>query len=640
MPLRYEDRRRSLPVSSLSAGSPCVFSGTVESLEVRRARSGRNRNLYIATLDVLDTLGTAGGCAAVRVVLFGGARSFGAIEKGCGILVYGKPSFGYFGKSSSPQPEFVNPDYTIVRGSSPEPPQEWLRLAPIYPTVSGLSRKKLAEIIYNCATSQDLVACDPIPDRIRREMSLPSYRDALSGIHAPESEEEICASRKRLAYQEFYLMQKKMAEIRAARSRVAPASLVAGSGLADKLIASLPFSPTGAQKAAMADIASDLAGSMPMRRLLQGDVGSGKTTVALYALAYAAGAGYQGAVMVPTSILSDQFYSVCEKNLSPLGIKCAHLTGRIQAKSRRVLLDSLSSGDTDVVVGTHALLEDDVEFSSLGLVVIDEQQRFGVEQRERMYGKHGKGGCAHLLSMSATPIPRTLCMALCGDMDTSLLREKPKGRKPVATRLLSDNHIGDLYSFLSGRIASGESCFWVCPLVDSGEGDEPSSVAGRALETEKRLKGVSVGRLHGRMTPDEKAEAIELFAERKTPVLVSTTVIEVGIDVPSANIMIIEGASRFGLSQLHQLRGRVGRGSGRGICILLDTAADIAASEGLKIIAKCDDGFEIAEEDLRLRGAGDFAGVRQHGEMAFKAAMLPQDMELLERARSDVENIE
>ena len=636
MPLRYEDRRRVASASELRPGCRTVFRGMIETARIRPAQSGRNRNLYIATLEIAER-GAQASPVVARVVLFGGPRSFGAIEEGRGILLYGEPRFEGQGGKTGDVPEFASPEYAVLKNPDDEPPAGWLRIVPVYPTTAGLSRRKLAEIIYGCATSGELIAYDPLPDELVAKRELPTYRDALRWIHAPEDEGAIAAARARLAYQELYLMQRKVAAARSRRSQVRAenfAKLSGGREAANRFLAGLPFPLTPFQMQVAAEVAADLENpeGIPMYRLLQGDVGSGKTVLALYAAALCAGAGCQAAIMAPTSILCAQLYAACERHLAPIGVRCAMLTGGTKAGERKALLASLARGEVDVLVGTHALIEPDVVFSKLALAVVDEQQRFGVEQRDRFQRK-GEG--VHLLSMSATPIPRTLSLALYGDMETSQLREKPPGRKAVLTRLLSDNHLGELYRFLRERIAAGERCFWVCPLVDAGETEELSSVVDRAGDAEKRLRGALVGRLHGRMTLEEKSRAMVRFARGETPLLVSTTVIEVGVDVPEANIMIVEGASRFGLSQLHQLRGRVGRGGARGVCILLDSAANISKSEGLSIVAKCDDGFAIAEEDLRLRGAGEIAGVRQHGELAFRVARLPEDLPLLEYARAD-----
>lgn len=628
MPLRYEDRRYVVSIAEIAAGEQSSIAGVVESVSVRR--SGGNSKLYIATVEVADS------SASASVVLFGGVGSFGRLREGMGMALYGTPEERSVGRKKFL--EFASPEYVTYRASDGVP-ADWCRIVPIYPTTADISRTWLSKLIFAAATSPSLQADDEVSGEVLHKRNLPTLLDALHGIHAPVSFEEIESSRRRLAYGEFFAVQKK---IRAAASRnigLKAYPLSSGSDLSERFVASLPFDLTGAQKNAIDEISRDIDRNVPMRRLLHGDVGSGKTVAALAAVARCVGAKRQAAILVPTTVLSGQFFGECVKYLKPLGIRCAELRGGVSKRDRTALLDGLVRGEIDVLVGTHALMEKDVEFQSLALVIVDEQHRFGVRQREALYSRGGEGLLPHVLTMSATPIPRTLCMAIYGDIGMSAIREKPACRKPAVTRIMSDNHIGELYVFLSDRLGRGDRCFWVCPLIgcedDDDEKDEKSSVMARAADIEKRAPSLRVERLYGSMSGDEKISAVARFASGESNMLVSTTVVEVGVDVPDAGIMVVEGASRFGLSQLHQLRGRVGRGSRAGVCILLDTAANLSANKRLSIMLETDDGFRIAEEDLKMRGAGELAGLRQHGFSAFKAAELPQDADLLTFAMED-----
>jgi ATP-dependent DNA helicase RecG len=618
LPMRYEDRRRPTSIRELVPGEYAVVRGKIESLLVRKTM---RRNVCVAMFDVSD------GRDRVDVVIFGAFRSFVGLGERFDIILYGRPDI----KDGSLV--FQNPDYAVLTGSAAAIPKDFNRILPVYSTVKGLPRKWLANLIHLCVASPGLSLEDPIPDTLLAKRSLPSLVDAFRGVHAPENPGDITRSMRRLAYGEFFVSQVKIFEARAARERATAKPLTEGAGNVRRFVSSLPFILTESQLAVIDEIVSDISGVRPMHRLLQGDVGSGKTVVALAAAAMCAGAGLQTAILVPTTILSAQFFSEASRYLEPLGIRCAELTGGTGAKGREAVLAGLASGEIDVLVGTHAIIEEDVVFRSLGLAVIDEQHRFGVRQRDLIAGRNLG---VHALMMSATPIPRTLCMAVYGDIETSMIRGRPSSRKPVITRVLSSNHIGGLYGFISRRAESGDGCFWVCPSIgDEDESASESSVISRAADIEKNIRGVKVERLYGSMTPEEKSEIMRRFSEGESRIIVSTTVIEVGIDIPDAGVMVVEGASSFGLSQLHQLRGRVGRGNRQGVCILLDSGANIKNSRKLAIMTESDDGYLIAEEDLRLRGAGDIAGTRQHGVIDLRFAGLPQDSDLLELARED-----
>lgn len=623
LPFRYEDRSHPVRVRDLAEGVPATLCGRIADCNVRRASGG---NLHIATLDVFDDTGD------VSVVLFGGARSFyrfSALPTHAPIALYGTP----LRRSPTEALSFSNPDYLLSQEGDTDARAAWCRIQPVYHATQGISQKWLANLIYDCLRRDRCVIPDPLPEHIRSARALPTMRQALHGVHAPQSLEEAEACRRRLAYQELYDAQRKISMMREERNRRTAPALREGRALTARFCAALPFEMTRAQRDAIREIAAALDGTSPMYRLLQGDVGTGKTAVALAALAQCAGAGRQAAVLAPTTVLSAQFAAQCARYLEPLGVRCAELRGGTARRQRAALLAALAAGNVDVLVGTHALLEDDVAFRALGLIVIDEQHRFGVRQRASLAEK---GAAPHILTMSATPIPRTLCMAVHGDVDRTELREKPASRKPVLTKLVSDNHTDDIYVFLDSTVRAGGRAFWVCPAVDGGmDGGERASVSARASDLAAARPGLRIERLFGAMPPEEKRAVVERFATGAADVLVATTVIEVGIDVPAANLLVVEEATRFGLSQLHQIRGRVGRGAERGVCILLDNAAALRGNARLATLCGCDDGFRIAEEDLATRGAGEIAGTRQHGATAFRAVAFPRDADLLEWAAAD-----
>jgi ATP-dependent DNA helicase RecG len=606
-----------------------------------------------------------GPTGRAKVILFGGPRSFFGLRDGARIILYGAPRW------RNGSPEFENPDWALLKGDAAtslklpdaQRPAEWARLLPIYPTVKGLNRKLLAGIIYDCVTSPELVLTDPLPGAILKKHSFPSIKEAFLGVHAPRSHDDIEISRRRLAYQELYEIQEKIREsVKMRKKKNAPS--LAGVRAVSALTETLQFRLTESQADAVRDISGDLCKTSPMHRLLQGDVGSGKTIVAACAIAQCVKSGYQAAVLVPTTVLCAQFAGECVKYLSPLGARCREISSGAPANERARLLESLKRGETDVLIGTHALFNENVEFRSLGLVVIDEQHRFGVRQRARV-GENFYSASSfpplypHTLMMSATPIPRTLSLALYGDVDTTVITGKPPGRMPVITKIVSDNHISDVYRFIAKRVTAGDRCCWVCRTVGSDEAGEyggPDNTGGRgisAVSVESRAKdieksvskltkivtGLKVERLHGRMSPEEKVSVIGRFSDGSSQILVSTTVIEVGVDIPEASVIVIEGASGYGLSQLHQMRGRVGRGYGRergGVCVLLDSGKNIKRSQRIEILKNCDDGFAIADEDLKLRGAGELTGLRQHGDIPLKAADLSRDADLLELVRADL----
>jgi ATP-dependent DNA helicase RecG len=469
---------------------------------------------------------------------------------------------------------------------------------------------------------------------LRQRQGLISRAQALQQIHGPSDQAALQAARTRLVFDEFLLLQLGLAQRRRQlKARQAPALQAAGPGaLAQRFLELLPFALTGAQQRVLGQIRNDMARSEPMARLVQGDVGSGKTVVALAALLSAIEAGCQGALMAPTEVLAQQHFDKVADWLTQLHVSTALLTGSTPARRRRQILEDLANGQLQLLVGTHALLEDPVDFARLGLVVVDEQHRFGVQQRNRLLAK---GLQPHLLTMTATPIPRTLALSLHGDLDVSQIDELPPGRQPIQTTVLRGGERQQAYELIRAEVASGQRAYVVLPLVEESEKLDLRS----AVEVHRQLSGeifpeLQVGLLHGRLSSEAKQQAIAAFAAGQTQVLVSTTVVEVGVDVAAATVMVIEHAERFGLAQLHQLRGRVGRGAAQSHCLLINDSSNALARQRLDLLARSNDGFEIAEMDLRLRGPGQVLGTRQSGLPDLALASLSSDGAVLEQARA------
>ncbi|MBV9508801.1 MAG: ATP-dependent DNA helicase RecG [Caulobacteraceae bacterium] len=525
--------------------------------------------------------------------------------------------------------QMAHPDYLLPEERLGEIPTE----EAVYPATAGLAPRTVRKLAHEALERAPELPEWQDPAWLMRQ-GWPGWRTALGLLHAPASEADFspqAGPRRRLAYDELFAHQLAMAQRKAGR-RAHPATPIPAAALAQRAEAALPFSLTGAQARALSEIRADLASGERMSRLLQGDVGAGKTVVAMLAMADAAGGGFQSALMAPTEILARQHFKTIAAPLEALGLQVVLLTGRDKGSARAEKLRALADGGAAVAVGTHALFQDEVRFQRLALTVIDEQHRFGVSERRRL---QDKGEATHLLAMSATPIPRTLELTLYGDLDVSRIDEKPPGRTPVATRAAPMGRLSEVTARLRQAAAGGAQAFWICPLVAESELTDLAAAEARAAEL-RRTFGERVGLVHGQLPAAEKDAVMQAFAEGRLAVLVATTVVEVGVDVPNASIMVIEQAERFGLAQLHQLRGRVGRGARESSCVLLyDPPLSQAGQARLDILRRTDDGFVIAEKDLELRGGGDPLGLRQSGFPAYRFADPIAHRELIAVAADD-----
>lgn len=540
-------------------------------------------------------------------------------------------------------PVMQHPDIDIIGPRTPAPKDDYISVEPVYPSLDGVKEKILRQAQVQALERLLPELGDIVPGDVLKKHDLPGVGQALKIIHVLDDQHDIehfqhqlTRAKNRLIFEEFYTLQLKLARDYAAQREAAKAPECSDRDLGRQMVRQLPFDLTGDQQKVMGTIAKELDRTLPMRRLLQGDVGSGKTVVALMSAAIAIGSGVQVAMMAPTDILARQHLKRAEEFFEGLDLEMGFLGGSLGAKEKRDILSKLADGSVSLVVGTHALFSDDVAFKNLGLVLVDEQHKFGVEQRELLLAK---GEDPHLLSMTATPIPRSLAHAVFGDLDLSIIREKPPGRQPIKTYLRDRSKAPDVYKYVRERIESkGEQAYFVYPMVEASEAvPDRKNVTEAAKElAEGPFADLRVGLLHGRLDPTEKARVMQEFSDGDLDILCATTVIEVGVDVANATMMIIESPEVFGLSQLHQLRGRVGRGSASSMCILLagfDLTKD--AHERLISFSKTDDGFKLAEVDLKIRGPGLFLGVRQAGHAEFRFGDLGRDAALLEAARED-----
>ena len=612
-PRAYEDRRTRKAVRGLEDGeSACVEAMVAAPPTLSRVRKG----LELVKLRAVDATGT------LDITFFNQPYRRDSLKAGETYIFYGRA------EGSPLRRQMVNPLVEQEGGGLLTG-----RLVPIYPLTAGISQLQLmAAVRQGLAACRDLLA-DPLPEEVRRDSRLCHIGYAYDHIHFPESPEALTIARRRLVFEELFMLTIALERLRGRRRAVQ--SVPCRPPDLEAFTRQLPFPLTGAQRRVIGEIFADMAAGRPMNRLVQGDVGSGKTMVAAAAVFCAARSGLQSALMAPTEILAEQHYRGLSPLMEALGIPCALLTGSVKAAQRRALLERLRTGEIRLIIGTHALISGDVDYARLGLVITDEQHRFGVNQRSAL---SAKGENPHLLVMSATPIPRTLALILYGDLDVSVIDQLPPGRQKVDTFAVTGSYRPRIYAFLRRLIGEGRQAYIICPLVEEGDGVLPDEqkAAAKYAETlrEQVFPDLTIGLLHGRMKPREKEAVMAAFAAGEIHILVSTTVVEVGVDVPNAAVMVVENADRFGLSQLHQLRGRVGRGVHKSYCILISDVSNQETRERLAIMTRVSDGFRLAEEDLRLRGPGDFFGQRQHGLPALKIADLSCDMALLQEAQS------
>ena len=609
-PRGYEDRTKLVTISELSPDVPACFRATV----MNNPRTAHIRKgLDMTKVQLADTTGR------LNVTFFNNRFAAGQLEYGREYIFYGAVSGDFVGYNMT-NPVFENPD---------SPGLTTRRVLPIYPLTAGLTNAAVGK-----AVLQALAVCDPpaeiLPEAVRAEYGILPAEEAYHAIHQPRDMEQAAQAKKRLIFEEFFVFSAGLSLMRASRAEKKCAPYTNFN--MKPFYGSLPFSLTGAQSRAVEEILSDFRSGKPMNRLVQGDVGSGKTMVAAAAAYCAAGNGAQTALMAPTEILAEQHYASLSKLFAPLGITVDLLTGSMTVRQKREARERLASGETQVVVGTHALLTDATRFLRLGLVIADEQHRFGVAQRSKL---SEKGEDPHLLVMSATPIPRTLALLMYGDLDVSILDELPPGRQTVETFLVGESYRARINAFIRKQVAEGHQCFVVCPAVEENQelGVKAASAWAETLQ-QTVFPDLRIALLHGQMKGAEKEAAMAAFARGEADVMVATTVIEVGVDVPNATLMVIEDADRFGLSQLHQLRGRVGRGKAKSYCILTSHNGNPETLQRLKALCKTNDGFRIAEEDLKLRGPGDFFGSRQSGLPAFRVGDLSCDLATLKQAQT------
>lgn len=623
LPRAYEDRRHITSVSHLEPGKPATVFGKIVSS--RMIGHGRH-NRFEATIS--DKHGR------LRLVWFHAYPSLAAeFEKETWFLVYGTVEF------FAGQPQIVHPEYEkVAMGGENRPPASlhFGRVVPVYSETEGLNQKLLrrvtAESLKRCLDSLD----DPLPETLRTRLTLPSLRESFVSLHypsVPPEEGKLSAAERRVAFEEFFVLQLGL-QLKKRKLRRAEAHRLADPrNLLPQFIKRLPYRLTEDQQVAIGVIQHDLAGAAPMARLLQGDVGAGKTVVALAAAAIAAGSEAQAAILAPTEILAQQHYKLALKLFE--GVADVQLVVSANS-SKRETREAVESGRAKIIVGTHALFQSAIKFHRLAVVVVDEQHRFGVEQRTEMLRK-GDGKAPHLLMMTATPIPRTLALTLYGDLDLSILREKPAGRRPVTTHIIQDRERPKLYNKIRETIERGEQVYLIYPLIEASEKLDLKSATEMYLRLAKEVfPQFRIALLHGRLKPEEKDQIITDFKGGHYSLLVSTTVIEVGIDVANATLMVIEHPERLGLSQLHQLRGRVGRGSKSSECMLV---ADGELGKRLEVMERTEDGFVIAEEDLKIRGPGEFLGIRQSGLPGFRVGHIVRDAELLIEAKEEAEKL-
>jgi len=621
-PRDYEDRRKLYPIRDAPLeGRVCVSAIAAEHPRLSRIRKG----LELVQVKVVDDTGV------LHLTFFNQSYIERAIRAGEEYIFFGTVT-EQGRRRAMVNPIFERADRQSFTGC----------IMPVYRLTAGISNHFLASLVRQslpCAGE----AVETLPQQIRQEHRLAAAEFSLKSIHFPENEEALSLARRRLAFEELFYLAVGLSFLKSRRDQ-GEADCAVPLRPREEFLDLLPFTPTAAQSRVMDEVAADMASGRPMNRLVQGDVGSGKTAVAAYAGWLCAKGGVQSALMAPTEVLAEQHYRSLSQLLAPAGVRVGLLTGSMRAAEKKKIRAALAEGEIDFITGTHALISEGVEFRRLGLIVADEQHRFGVAQRAALAAKSGGGRSPHVLVMSATPIPRTLALIIYGDLDVSVIDQLPPGRTPIATYVVREDKRQRMYGFVRKQVEEGRQVYIICPAVEENPdaalpGEEHPALNLKAVKTyagklqQEVFPDLRVGILHGKMKPREKEEAMSAFAGGQTQVLVATTVVEVGVDVPNASLIIIENADRFGLSQLHQLRGRVGRGKYPSHCVLITATRSVEAMERLHTLASTTDGFKISEEDLKARGPGDFFGNRQHGLPQMKLAGLAGDMRLLSEAQ-------
>jgi ATP-dependent DNA helicase RecG len=620
LPMRYEDETQIIPIqqANFRGGTSAQVDGVVQSCEIQ----------YKPRKQLVVTIADESGQLVLRFLNFYGSQ-LKQMAVGMRLRVRGEIKHGFFGS------EMVHPNYKVITDNAPLPSS----LTPVYHAGVGVSQAMLRKGISQALEKVSLK--DSLTPAMCQQLGFMSFKDAVQLLHHPSPEVDQYAllehshpAWERVKFDELLAQQLSLKRAQASRRSKGATQLDVIGDLCHSFSANLPFSLTAAQQRVLDEIRHDLKQAYPMQRLLQGDVGSGKTIVAALAAAQAIDSGYQAALMAPTEILAEQHFRKIAALLTPFGVKTAWLTGSLKKKEKDQANAMIASGEAQLVIGTHALIQDSVQFAKLGLVIVDEQHRFGVAQRLNLRNKAEQGKTPHQLMMSATPIPRTLAMTYYADLEVSVIDELPPGRTPIVTRVIDQNRRDEVIARVHSAAQEGKQVYWVCPLIEESEALQLQTATDTHAMLAQALPDIKVGLVHGRLKPAEKQSVMDDFIAHRSQVLVATTVIEVGVDVPNASLMVIEHAERFGLSQLHQLRGRVGRGAAASVCLLLyQGPLGQVAKQRLLTMRESTDGFEIARRDLELRGPGEFLGARQSGEAMLRFANLENDHYLVERAR-------
>ncbi len=627
VPREHDDRRERTPIGNLEAETKATVQGRVVSIRKRKFGGGRAKSVVTAIVD--------DGSGSLEVEFWNQGWRADQLQAGTDVVLTGRVTWERNRpRMSGPELETLNADDAAGDGDPAERLLHTGRIVPIHHLTAGFHPTRMRTLVWRASPHVVDAVEDPLPDSLREERGLPSLADALRWVHFPDSMEERDAALRRLKYDELFLLQIALARRRLRQeTEQKPHRIVVSERLDQRIRARFPFALTSAQDRCVREIADDMSAPRPMNRLLQGDVGSGKTVVAAYGMLTAVAHKLQAALVAPTEILAEQHHATLSEYLDGSQVRIELVTGSLRSKKRREVLERVAAHEVDIAIGTHALFQHDVAFAKLAFVVVDEQHKFGVLQRAAL---RDKGIAADMLVMSATPIPRTLTMTLFGDLDVSVLDELPPGRQPIQTVLCREGDRRQAYDWVRKEIRRGRLAFHVCPLVERSE-ELPLRAAVDFAEELRNgaFRSVGVGLLHGRMKSAEKDAAMEAFRSGETPVLVCTSVVEVGVDVPEATVLIVEHAERFGLAQLHQLRGRIGRGTAASRMICCHGARTPDARARLQALASTTDGFKIAEEDLRIRGPGEYLGTRQSGVPELRLANLITDALLLTEARHD-----